>query len=216
MPNHVTNRLTITGPAESIADFRAACFAVCKPGVPSYWRDEAAKPDADPKWAERIAKREAEPEYEVFDFNKIVPTPAYITQGDLRHGSREQATGRNWYDWNYANWGTKWNAYELTISEDTPERLVFKFDTAWASPDPIFNALGKAFPELAITAEYFDEGHCFWGSSIKPAGVRDFIEEVFSDHKASDRALAERNRLCLELKGYDPEADEEEPHAPTP
>lgn len=210
MPNHVTNRLTITGPAESIADFRAACFSTCKREVPAFWREEAAKPNADPKWAERIAKLEAEPEYEVFDFNKIVPTPAYIAQGDLRHGSREQATGRNWYDWGISNWGTKWNAYELAISEDTPERLVFNFDTAWSSPDPIFNALGKAFPELAITAEYFDEGHCFWGSSIKPAGARGFIEEVFSDHKASDRALAERNRLCIELEGYDPEVDEED------
>ena len=43
MANHVTNRVTISGPVESIADFRQACFSKHKPEVPGWWRQELAK-----------------------------------------------------------------------------------------------------------------------------------------------------------------------------
>lgn len=38
-----------------------------------------------------------------------------------------------WYEWCYANWGTKWNAGESQITEDGDFYEVY-FDTAWAPP----------------------------------------------------------------------------------
>ena len=44
MPNHVTNQITVTGPAESLAAFRAALLV---PGeADSYGRDDRHPPDA--------------------------------------------------------------------------------------------------------------------------------------------------------------------------
>lgn len=210
MPNHVTNRVTITGPAASIADLRRSCFSKVKPDVPDWWREKVAAGGEDAEeWSNRIAAREAEPEFEIFDFNRIIPAPDFIAQGDLSMGSREDSTGRNWYSWNSEKWGTKWNAYELLIKADEAELLVFHFDTAWSVPNPIFQVLGNSFRELSITVEYFDEGHCFWGTDTKPSGATNYIEQTFSGSDESAKALAERKRLCKELKGYDPEADEE-------
>lgn len=209
MPNHVTNRVTITGPAESIAELRQSCFAKRKPEVPDFWREKAAAGgDGAQEWLDRIAAREAEPEFDVFDFNRIIPVPAFISDGDLVAGSRADQTGRNWYSWNVDNWGTKWNAYDLSIKTDEPELLVFEFDTAWSVPDQVLQVLGKWFKELSIKVEYFDEGHCFWGTDTKPAGSVSYVEQIFDGSDKSEAAIAERNRLCKELKRYDPEADD--------
>lgn len=209
MPNHVTNRITIAGPAESIAELRAACFTKHKPEVPEFWREKAAAADeCSQEWIDRIAAREAEPEFEIFDFNKIIPMPAFIASGDLAPGSREERTGRNWYKWRTESWGTKWNSYDLSIKTDECDRLVFCFDTAWSVPTPVLKTIGQWFHELDITVEYFDEGHCFWGTDTKPAGEREFKEETFNGNDTSARALSEKHRLCKELKGYDPEEED--------
>ncbi len=55
-----------------------------------------------------------------------------------------QAHGHaSWYTWSIRNWGTKWNAYGAQILEQTDDRLLFGFDTAWSPPTPIFDALAK-------------------------------------------------------------------------
>jgi len=45
-----------------------------------------------------------------------------------------------WYDWRIAKWGTKWNAANTTV--DKEERRI-TFDTAWAAPLPVVEALAK-------------------------------------------------------------------------
>jgi hypothetical protein len=62
----------------------------------------------------------------------------------------------NWYNWQNSNWGTKWNASEVIVSEDS----VF-FNTAWSTPVGIFEALSVLFPEVVISIRFADEdfGH---------------------------------------------------------
>jgi len=57
-----------------------------------------------------------------------------------------------WYDWCRANWGTKWNAYESKILDDS-----LSFWTAWNTPIPFFTALSKALPDITIRVDYADE-----------------------------------------------------------
>ncbi|WP_422459165.1 hypothetical protein [Endozoicomonas sp. ALB115] len=52
-------------------------------------------------------------------------------------------------------WGTKWGAYDFDKSRSTEETLVF--DTAWNSPEKIFKALSKKFPDEKIVINYADE-----------------------------------------------------------
>lgn len=115
--------------------------------------------------------------------------------GYMEHGAL------GWYDWSNANWGTKWDCYEAS-KEPEDGKLIYVFDTAWAPPVPIVEKLMELFPGIAVEHRYFDEGHCFWGIMIYSAdgGIVEY-----------DSQERDRNPLCIELKGYDPSEDEEEP-----
>ena len=46
-----------------------------------------------------------------------------------------------WYEWNIANWGTKWNSCNTEIVDDTDNILSYRFETAWDCPREIAGAL---------------------------------------------------------------------------
>lgn len=98
-----------------------------------------------------------------FDFNKLIPYPEEFEKLDkAREAAR--AAGVKWdklpkdgfnqggYEWCSKNWGTKWNAYEIGFDYDT-----IAFQTAWATPRPIWKALSAKFPDVTIMIEYADE-----------------------------------------------------------
>lgn len=51
-------------------------------------------------------------------------------------------------------WGTKWNAYSQSIDLEEGQ---LSFDTAWACPVPVFEALSLLHPSESITVTYADE-----------------------------------------------------------
>lgn len=53
----------------------------------------------------------------------------------------------DWYDWSYANWGTKWNASNTNVDDKS---LSIYFDTAWCLPEPVFQALCEEYPTEEI------------------------------------------------------------------
>jgi hypothetical protein len=57
-----------------------------------------------------------------------------------------------WYDWNVANWGTKWGAYSIEVSD---ERI--KFKTAWSHPHVVMKALSEKLPSVRLKLKYADE-----------------------------------------------------------
>ena len=67
---------------------------------------------------------------------------------------------KNWYDWNLANWGTKWDVCNPSV-QTTNNEITLKFETAWSTPEPIFKKLAEQYPDLMIDIDYADEdlGH---------------------------------------------------------
>jgi Ferredoxin-like domain in Api92-like protein len=64
----------------------------------------------------------------------------------------------NWYDWCIANWGTKWNASDVDVSDDSEYGYAeILFNTAWCAPIPIFRKLQELFPGLEIDCRWRDE-----------------------------------------------------------
>ena len=59
---------------------------------------------------------------------------------------------RDWYDWSIENWGTKWNAGDTIVDNETIE-----FETAWSTPVPVFVELSKRLKDITITVDYADE-----------------------------------------------------------
>lgn len=100
-----------------------------------------------------------------------------------------------WYEWCSKNWGTKWNAYDIVIKDNT-----ISFDTAWNSPKPILQALVERF-KLTCDIRAFDEGYNFW-----------FIQKYKDGELIEDRQsmLEDKDALAFELKGYEKESEEDE------
>lgn len=212
MPNHVTNRLTITGDEQSLSELFSSCFRKQKREIPDFWHEKANDLSVDAEirkeWSDRIAEQESQEPYDVFDFELIIPIPAFISRGNLSFGSREEKTGRNWSKFNPERWGTKWNAYDMSIVEHSESKLVIKFDTAWNIPQPIINELVSWFPELTFFHEFYDEGGWFFGDRNYQAGQLVIDRYIDGDNKDNYRDL--EKRLSLELKGYDLDAEDED------
>tara|TARA_B100000925_G_scaffold86806_1_gene62285 strand:+ start:111 stop:545 length:435 start_codon:yes stop_codon:yes gene_type:complete len=66
-------------------------------------------------------------------------------------------TDDRWYSWRLANWGTKWDAYEVEI-DDSEMHYGFEvsFDTAWSPPEEICYAIKDQFDDLCVSW-FFDE-----------------------------------------------------------
>jgi hypothetical protein len=238
MPNHVTNHLHFSGDKEQIAAIMALvivnvpeqqmtglagettlCYVRNNPdGTTDYgWFDTERNrfscriPDPTPEAPYRTTIMEFGDEvpddwepnmqaaYETFDFETIIPMPKQVFRGNL--SSRQQALsgGMNWYDWSVSNWGTKWNSYSFHRLDDG-----IAFDTAWSPPEPVIEKLSEMFPEVHITHEYFDEGWNFWGVDEYLAG------EKTVDGCCSGEMDEEGQALCMDLKGYDPLAPDED------
>lgn len=155
-----------------------------------------------------------------FDFNRIIPMPNELVgtispqrEPRRREGESEQEHFLNveewrknqqrllklygatdWYDWSIANWGTKWNAYD--VSANGNEVI---FDTAWSSPFPVFVALSKKFLNLKIYVKYADEdigrncGHVLF----RNGELKQIIWEPTQDY--NEEAI----RFACDIKGVD-------------
>ena len=64
------------------------------------------------------------------------------------------------YSWCIANWGTKWEA-DISYWEEGDSWLVLDFDTAWAPPHGIYEALVEQ--GYSVNAAYMESGMDYWG-----------------------------------------------------
>jgi len=66
-------------------------------------------------------------------------------------------TDDRWYSWRLANWGTKWDAYEVEIDDSEMHNgFEVTFDTAWSPPEEICHAIKEQFDDLCVSW-FFDE-----------------------------------------------------------
>lgn len=75
-----------------------------------------------------------------------------IAKGILQNlKAYEETNFYNWYDWNLANWGVKWEASNCKIKEaQFFNTLVFSFDTAWNTPEHFVIELSKMYPNATF------------------------------------------------------------------
>lgn len=111
-------------------------------------------------------------------FGKIIPSPDWSKipnedgqlpkvrehknpkTGEVSFVTTEFPDGTNdsrWYDWNIANWDTKWDiAGGVEIDDYDTEQIEINFNTAWSPPEAICRKLKEMFPDLSISW-FFDE-----------------------------------------------------------
>lgn len=67
----------------------------------------------------------------------------------------------DWYTWNIANWGVKWNAVDSIVSYDKARLIVYlEFLSPWSAPVPVMRKIKEIFGDavrIMHTAIYEDE-----------------------------------------------------------
>lgn len=90
--------------------------------------------------------------------------PEYEELGKVYHENLKKYGHSGWYGWNTANWGTKWNACQVTIDREADDRVFISFETAWSFPEPVFWVLFEKFDDLEFTGTIEEEGGFFYGN----------------------------------------------------
>lgn len=108
---------------------------------------------------------------------------------------------KDWYDWNVANWGTKWDVSLESLERVDANTLTASFESAWAPPLEAYNRLLDLGFE--IVAYYYEPGMAFVGkydngidecyeySGTDSKTVRDTIGEELDDYFGISESMAE-------------------------
>lgn len=122
---------------------------------------------------------------------------------------RPEAEEDSWYEWNVANWGTKWDA-SMQHWERTNETTVqLHYDTAWSPPGELFEYLVEE--GWWVDSIYHEEGMGFIGSYVD--GVDSYYEYDLSD-RASIEALPQElidfgDLITLHEEWFDEDLEDE-------
>ena len=112
-------------------------------------------------------------------FGKIIPSPDWANipnedgelpkvvehkqpNGEVSFVTTEFPSGKQdsrWYDWNIANWDTKWDiTNSVQFEYEDSEQIEITFNTAWSPPESICHKLREMFPDLSISWFYDEPG----------------------------------------------------------
>ena len=80
----------------------------------------------------------------------------------------------SWYDFNVANYGTKWDDMEIDHLAGDDEQLVVEFMSAWSPPCEFIENIHKKFPGLSFRLKYDEPGMGFFG--VTKAGDGDYYD----------------------------------------
>ena len=143
MPNHCHNRVTIYGSGNDTDETRAQIAKIKgifeDENIFTHFIPEPDWPNTPNKDGELPVKQES-------------PWLSY------RFPSTNTADQR-WYDWRLQNWDTKWDAYDVEITDNGPDQLEVQFNTAWSPPDSVCNAMREMYPDLSVSW-FYDEPGC--------------------------------------------------------
>lgn len=148
--------------------------------MPNWCNNGITLRHADPAMIDRVIKGK---EGLLMEF---IPTPKALTEtvagfmGEDKRAAHEAQQAANiakygfkdWYDWNVANWGTKWDVTLDSIERVDPNTVTASFESAWAPPINAYERLEELGFE--VEAFYYEPGMCFVGKYAD--GCDDYYE----------------------------------------
>jgi hypothetical protein len=77
---------------------------------------------------------------------------------------------KDWYDWAYANWDTKWGACNIEFDEDTFQdgnnSIQLSWESAWSPAVGLIKNISAQFPELVFGMHFTEEADFFAGYMV--------------------------------------------------
>ena len=182
MPNHVINKLHVSGTPESVRDLLISIqndkdgpgtidFNKIIP-MPESLNIEAgsdtekglsAYTDFVEIYTLAFSDEDTDPEHiperseKAFLRTRPEITPRQWELGKTAYRNRSLYGAPTWYEWSVNNWGTKWNAYECMPCEVYDDSAELSFWTAWSPPHHITQRLSEQYPDILFTHEWADE-----------------------------------------------------------
>ncbi len=157
MPNHCHNRVTFYGSGNDTDETRAQ---IAK--IKQMFEDENTFTQIipEPDWP-NTPLMSSDLKFIGRERGKVGELPV-ATKDDFGISSRFQSTGHaddRWYDWRVQNWDTKWDCYDVEVTDDDPDQLEVEFNTAWSPPEAICHAIREQYPDLSVSW-FYDEPGC--------------------------------------------------------
>mgnify|MGYP000170764505 CR=1 FL=1 len=195
MPNWCNNELIITGDKTDLE-----CFRAYAKGNGIVWDAEDAITNAE---GDKVRY-----EYDL-DFSKFIrPTKKEL---EKPYGSGESYG----YHWCIDNWGTKWNACEITVCPsdehtgdgEIEDELIYGFNTAWSPmSQKLFDAMLEMFPKLDFVYRFYEEGCMFVGEAEMNGTIEGWtapdaeemskVIEIYKNHGEENETGDEGDILC--------------------
>ena len=150
MPNHCQNRVIVYGSGNDTDETRAQ---IAK--IKSIFEDEAIFTHfiPEPNWATTP--------------NENGELPTQPADDNPYHMPFFKSTGNQdarWYDWRLQHWDTKWDAYDVEVTDgDDIDGFEVEFNTAWSPPEAICEAMRELYPDLSVSWFYDEPGMEFAG-----------------------------------------------------
>lgn len=167
------------------------------------WCSNSMSVEGDPATIKRFLSAVTNDEGKISILNRLVPVPQELRDtpsgffGDSdKQKEMELQNERNlvkyghkdWYDWQYAEWGTKWGDCDTELTGDGIAYngdgwLNFVFESAWSCPAEGIRKVSVMFPDLTFVVSYMEEGMGFVGANGFKAGkmIEHFSENISVD-----------------------------------
>jgi hypothetical protein len=175
MPNWVFNTMTVSGTKKDLIAFRDKArklspHGITEDGVLEYKDDNASEISfwnfVEP---ENKSSYFGASEYKPEGYDKLSSEEQFAIS--MKHESD------GWYDWNVREWGTKWDACDTSLDDNTEGKgpfLNYNFQTAWSIPEPVFTAIVRQHPELSF--DFSCEEEQGWGADYTSSDGDDVDE----------------------------------------
>ena len=149
MPNHCHNRVTFySANTEAVAKLKQifedeSCFGQIIP---------------EPDWA-NTPLMSSDMKISGMDKGKLGELPQYVEDPWRRLVFKSTGISDDrWYDWRVNNWDTKWDCYDVVVTDDDPESVEIEFNTAWSPPEAICNKIREDYPDVSVSWCYDEPG----------------------------------------------------------
>jgi hypothetical protein len=215
MPNHTANKVTITGPKDTVLAFTTMAKNTSQDfslnsflPIPSELKNTTSpvhimsQSEIDDMWTEWRKKKESKCDtgpMGLHSYEKDAPFGLGITQETYYTLVKKYGVS-NWYDWCLINWGTKWDCYnvgEWGVDSETSAATIY-YETAWSPITIFWQTISQKYPDCEFRHEFADEGGGFLGNeTIMNGNIID--SEKFEWDSADGIKLLERlGRYCFE------------------
>ena len=172
MPNWCENDLTITGPkiSELLKFIQSVDPKEKSPldfnKIIPYPKEFAVKDAKANEFREKMQSIVGEgPEFEA-------KRKALRSQYGVKEGQFFMTDGYNQggYEWCNVNWGTKWNACEARIEQQSETSVMITFNTAWSPPLQVLDKLAVLYPSNTFKLACFECGAGYKGNIVWKMG----------------------------------------------